>query len=113
MASLQDFYSAPGGSPLPIQLQQLQQNEAQSREDSGLTKNRLGVMYGRGLTNITNAASARGTVRGGQVGVRADQAREDFNYQNSDVDRLLNRHLADLQYNRIMATLGTTLGGGF
>lgn len=111
MANLQSFYQAPAGVALPFQLGQIQQNEAQSREDAGLTQNRLGVQYGRTLTGLVNDASSKGTARGGQVGVRGDQAREDFNYQNSDVQRLLNRHLADLQYNRIMATLGTTLGG--
>lgn len=110
-AALAPFYQAPTGQALPFQLGQIGQDEYNSREDAGLTNGRLGELYGRNITNLTNQASAMGTARGGQVGVREDQARNDLNYNQGDVDRLLNRHLADLQYNRIMATMGTTLGG--
>jgi hypothetical protein len=109
MAAFGDFYTPPSGPPLEWTLGEIGIQESDTREDAGLAKNRMDVNFGRNLSNLVNTESARGTVRGGWAGVRADRLRNDYDFDRADVDRLMNRHLSALARNRIMATLGVTI----
>lgn len=111
MASLADYYTPAGGGgrALPFQLADIGIQESNARIDAGLSQGRMDTMFGRNMTSLVNAYSARGTVRGGQAGVAADQLREDHDYNRADIGRQLNRQLSNLSRNRVLATLGTML----
>lgn len=109
MANFQDFFQPSQSTPLEWKLGEYNIDESNSREDAALAQQRMGTQFGRNMTDLVNRYSARGTVRGGQAGVRADQQREDYDYGRADTSRLLNRHLGDLSRARIMSTLGVTI----
>lgn len=111
MASLADYYTPAGGGgrALPFQLADIAIEEGNARTDAGLAQSRMGTMFGRAQTDLVNAYSSRGTVRGGMAGVAADEQRADYDWQNADVSRQLDRQLSNLSRNRILATLGTMI----
>lgn len=113
MASILDYWQGVGqgggGKALPFQLADNQLDVSDTNEDWGLAKSRLGTMYGRGMSDLTDRYSARGTVRGGQAGVAADRMREDQNFNSANLDLQRNRRLSDLARNRVLATVGVMI----
>lgn len=63
----------------------------------------------RHLRDEVNSDAAKGTFYSGNAGVRADQLREDLGFQVGDVQRNLSQTLANLTYQRILASVGLSL----
>lgn len=113
MASIGEYWQGvaqgAGGKALPFQLADNQLDVGNTNEDWGLAKSRLSTMYGRNLTGLVDRYSSKGTVRGGQAGVAADQLRQDTDWQGSQMDLMRNRRLADLARNRVLSTVGVMI----
>ena len=103
---LSSLYNPQPATALPFTLGNIDIQDQNAREDTGLQKQQNTVQFGRNLTNLVNGYSAKGTVRGGMAGVAGDQLRQDFDYGQADLGRLLARQLAALQRNRVLATAG-------
>lgn len=106
MASFADLYQADQGTPLGFSLAGINDQMGDARTDAGLQKSQNSLMYSRALTNLTNDYSAKGTARGGMAGVAGDQLGQDYAYGQGSTDMMLNRTLANLSRNKILATYG-------
>lgn len=108
MASLADMYRTQG-SAIPTISGVLDQ-ESDLQTDAGLQLSRIGQQFaGRTLPGIIGAAASRGSLYGGQVGVRADTAKGAAAEQSADIQRLLARQLANLRRQGILAATGIGL----
>lgn len=81
-------------------------------QDAGLASGRLATQYGIGMKQEASNEAAKGSFYSGQAGVRADQSKMNYNNQQSDISRQLQRTLADLTRNRLYASLGVNAFGG-
>lgn len=111
MASLSDYYTpaGAGGKALPFELADIGIQQSDMNVDAGTALDRQGVQFGRNMTSLVNAYSSRGTARGGQAGVAADQLRNDFDFQQSQTRQQQARQNAMYGRNKILATLGTMI----
>lgn len=108
MASLTDLYAPGANAPAALAGLDLQASDA--RTDAGLSQSRLLRNYSdRNLPDLVNRYAARGTFYGGQAGVAADRLKEDTGNQYGDIQRLLDRQLANLRRQGILAATGVTL----
>lgn len=108
MASLADMYRSQSGT-IPTISGVLDQ-ESDLQTDAGLQVSRIGQQFAeRTLPGIVNSAAARGSLYGGQVGVRADTAKGSAAEQSADIQRLLARQLANLRRQGILAATGVGL----
>lgn len=112
MASLSDMFQPSAVSPqFGIAEDNIQGGYA--AQDAGLASGRLSQQYQYGMKQEASAEAAKGSFYSGQAGVRADQAKLGYNNQQSDIQRQLQRTLADLARNRLYATLGVNAFGGY
>ena len=108
MASLTDLYSP--GANAPAQLAGTALGASEARTDAGLSQSRLLSNYSqRSLPDLVNRYAARGTFYGGQAGVAADRLKEDTGNQVGDIQRMLDRQLAHLRRQGILAATGVAL----
>lgn len=109
MASLASFYQPPATNA-PALLDSYNQSAGYATTQAGLEQSRGLRDYGNvTLPGIVNDAAARGTFFGGQVGVRADQAKQQQVDQYGDIQNTLNMKLADLRRQGILAATGISL----
>lgn len=109
MATLADFSAAPT-TPLGFTLGNLDIQGSNDRVDAGLAQSRLLRDYSQQtLPGIVNDAAAKGTFYGGQVGVRADLAKQNVSDQTGDITMQLNRSLAALRRQGVAAAAGISL----
>lgn len=108
MATLADFTAAPT-TPLGFTLGDLDLTGSNDRVDAGLAQTRLLRDFSQQtLPGIVNGAAANGTFYGGQVGVRADQAKQGVADQTGDITMQLNRSLAALRRQGVAAAAGVS-----
>lgn len=109
MASLNELYTTQGGGAISS-LASLGLQASDARVDAGLAQSRLLRNYGqRMLPDLVNRHAAKGTFYGGQIGVQADRLKEDVGDEYGDIQRNLNRALADLRRRGILAATGVML----
>lgn len=109
MATLANLTAAPA-TPLGFTLGNLDITGSNDRVDAGLAQSRLLRDYAQQtLPGIVNDAAAKGTFYGGQVGVRADQAKQGVADQSGDITMQLNRSLAALRRQGVLAASGVSL----
>lgn len=109
MASLSNFYSAPAGN-VSQRLADYSLEGSDRATDTGLQQSRLMRDYSeRYLPELVGGHAARGTFYGGQVGVQADRLKQDVGDQYGDLQRNLQRQLADLRRRGILAATGVVL----
>jgi hypothetical protein len=108
MAGFADFYTGGGmaQSPMAFTLAGIDDNMGNIRTDSALTQSQNTMMYGRALQNLTNDYASKGTGRGGQAGVAADQLGQDKDYGQSMNVLMTDRALANQSRNKVLATYG-------
>lgn len=108
MASLSSYYSTQGNAVGDIMNADQQGSDA--RTDAGLQQSRLLSRFSqRTLPDMRDRFASRGTLYGGQFGVQGDRAKEDTANQYGDVQRMLDRQLANLRRQGIMAATGVML----
>jgi len=101
MASLASFYAPAAVTGFGIADIALAKSDATA--DTGLAQSRLMREYAtRGLPDLVNRYSSRGTVRSGGAGVAADRMKEDVGNAYGDLQRNLQRTLANLTRAGIM-----------
>lgn len=111
MASLADFYN-PTASFTPT-IADIEMQSSDARNDAALAQSRNTDQYQkRMLPDLVNHYAARGTFYGGQAGVAADRLKDDVATQNGDIQRMLDRNLAALRRQGILAATGVALGQG-
>lgn len=109
MASLSDFAPAPS-TPIGFTLGDLDLQGSNDRVDAGLAQSRALRDYSQTtLPGIVNDAAAKGTFYGGQVGVRGDKAKQAVSDQVGDITMQLNRQLASLRRQGVLAASGISL----
>lgn len=110
MPSLSDYYTPSSNTALPFTLANNALEGSDATTDAGLAQSRLLRNYGtRQLPDLVNRYSSRGTARSGWAGVMADRLKEDTGNQYGDIQRQLDRTLAGLRRNGVLATTGVTL----
>lgn len=108
MASLADLY-APGANA-PSTLADTNIQAADARTDAGLAQSRLLRGFAtRSLPDLVSRYAARGTFYGGQAGAAGDRLKEDVTNQYGDIQRLLDRQLAGLRRQGILAATGVSI----
>jgi hypothetical protein len=108
MASLADLFQPTGVAPqFAIAEDNIQGGYASA--DANLGQKRLSRNYQQSLQDEANNEAARGSFYSGGAGVRADRTKQNYLDQSSDINRQLQRSLADLARNRIYATLGVSV----
>lgn len=109
MASLYDYYQAPNQSPFQFDLANNALSASDATTDAGLAQYQTLHNYAtRSLPDMVNAYSSRGTVRSGWAGVMADRLKEDTGNQLAQTQMALQRQLAGLSRNSVLATMGQT-----
>lgn len=110
MASLSDFYTPQGGTPLPFTLADNALVGSDATSDAGLQQSRIMRNFSqRSLPDLVNRYSARGTARSGWSGVMADRMKEDAGDQYGDIQINLNRTLAGLRRAGVLAATGIAI----
>lgn len=77
--------------------------------NAGEEQRKATTMFERNLRNEVNTDAAKGTFFSGNARVRADQLRQDLGFQVGDIQRALSQNLANLTYQRILASTGLSL----
>ena len=109
MGSISDFYTTQGGN-VPGALANIGMSRSDAGIDAGLAQSRLLSNYStRQLPGVVNSNAARGTFYGGSAGVEADRLKEDVGNQYVDIQQQLNRHLANLRRQGVLAATGMVL----
>jgi hypothetical protein len=103
---LQDFYGPSAGKPNAFTLGDIGIERGNALEDYGVGRFKMQRDFNRGSSDLVDRFSARGTARSGILSKAAGRMREDYNFGVGDSDRLLRRNLADLDRQRLLATLG-------
>jgi hypothetical protein len=110
MASLRDFVTTQVSGNPALSLADLGLQASDAATEAGLQQTRLMRDYStRLLPDLINRHAARGTFYGGQVGLQADQLKEDVGNQYGDIQRRLQQQLADLRRRGILAATGVML----
>ncbi len=109
MGAISDMYNSQI-SNVPGTFANIGLSRSDAGTDAGLAQSRLLRNYStRQLPGIVNSNAARGTFYGGSAGVEADQAKEDTANQFGDIQQQLNRQLANLRRQGILAATGMVL----
>lgn len=104
------LYNQNANLSLPYTLSSAAVQEADVREDMGITQQRMTRNFGqRALPDLMNRYAARGTFLSGGARVAGDRLREDYLEDYGDVGRLGNRKLADIARNRVLAAMGLVI----
>lgn len=114
MASLTDFLStSQGGEPLAWQyatmVPQYRVNETAPalQEDAGIATSRALQDYStRALPDMMNQGAAAGQTGSSGLRNRADRLTQDVGRNVTDIQRMLNRNLASIAQQKVMATMG-------
>lgn len=108
MPSLSDFY-APAAVAPQFAVAEYNAQGTDLTVNAGLSQDRMKRAYEtRTLPSLVNREAAKGTFQSGGAGVRADQAKEDYQNASGDVGLQLRQSLADLARRRLYATLGVS-----
>lgn len=108
MAALTDFYTPGVNAPGAFADLNIQASDA--RTDAGLSQSRLMRNFSeRSLPDLVNRYAARGTFYGGQAGVAGDRLKEDVGNQYGDIQRALDRQLAHLRRQGVLAATGVNI----
>lgn len=109
MASLSEFYRPPQ-TPQALTLGSGALAASDATADAGLQQSRaLRQWSTQALPSMVNAASSRGTSRAGWTGLRSDWAKEGVSNQVGDIQQQLNRYLAGLRRQGVLATTGVAM----
>lgn len=85
-------------------------NASDATADAGLQQSRaLRQWSTQTLPSMVNAASSRGSVRSGWTGLRSDWAKEGVANQVGDIQQQLQRYLAGIRRQGVLATTGVAL----
>jgi hypothetical protein len=106
IAAFSQFYQQPTGTPLGYTLGDIGLEKGNAQEDYGINRFKMTRDYNRGMGDLVDRFSGRGTARSGILSKAADRMREDYNFNTGDSERLLRRQLADLDRQRLLATVG-------
>lgn len=110
MASLTDLYAPPSATPGAFIQAGLNQSAANASEDAGLSMARMRRQFEtRTLPDIADSFASSGSFFSGATGLAADRAKESYANDSGDIERLLNRHLADLSRQRVLASMGISI----
>jgi hypothetical protein len=107
MASLADYYKPPAAPNTAALQSAINLTASDARVDAGLAQSRLKSAYAtRALPDLVNRYAARGTFSGGQARLQADRLKQDVANEQGDIQRQLNRTLATLRRQGVLATTG-------
>ncbi len=109
MASLMDYYQASGPSGAFTQAG-INQQAGEVSEDAGLAQTLMKRQFeSRTLPDLINNQASRGAFHSSATSNALNRATEDYTGESADVSRLLQRELAGLSRNRILAGLGVAI----
>jgi len=109
MASLLDYYQPTGPSSAFTQAD-INARAGEQAEDAGLSQTLLKRQFEtRTLPDLVNRQAGRGAFFSSASSNALNRAGEDYVTESADVSRLLQRSLANLSRNRILAGLGVSI----
>lgn len=110
MASLLDYYTPPSSTPPAFMQEGINRQAGYAGEDAGLKQTLAKRQFeNRTMPDLVNRQASRGAFHSGSTGVLADRAKENYLTDQGDTSRLLQRTMADLSRNRILASIGVAI----